>query len=184
MTNKDTSICVYCGASDGVDDIHIDLAESLGKCLTQYNCRMVYGGGSTGLMGACAHATHKSGGSVYGVITEFLRDQEVLFEEIPHEIVETMRHRKDRLIEESDGFVVLPGGVGTLEETTEVLSWIRLRILDKPIVLLDPTGFWDPLLELIDRMVQKGFCPPFRNDRFAKVSDANAAVSFLIDNIH
>ncbi len=183
MTKKDISICVYCGASDGVDKIHIDLAKSLGECLTKYDCRLVYGGGSTGLMGACALATHESGGNVFGVITEFLRDQEVLFEQISHEIVETMRQRKDRLIEESDGFIVLPGGVGTLEEMSEVLSWIRLEILDKPIVLLDPTGFWDPLIELIDKMVKTGFCPPLARERLVKVFTVDEALTHLLKEI-
>lgn len=183
MTKNEISICVYCGASDGVNEIYIDLAKSLGGYLTKYDCRLVYGGGSTGLMGACALATYEAGGRVYGVITEFLRDQEVLFEQIPHEIVETMRHRKDRLIEESDGFIVLPGGVGTLEEMTEVFSWIRLEILDKPIVLLDPTGFWDPLIEQIDRMVETGFCPPAARKRLVKVSTCEEAIKRLLNNI-
>ena len=183
MTKNDISVCVYCGASNGVDEIHIDLARNLGESLAQNSCRLVYGGGSTGLMGACANATHKSGGQVFGVITEFLRDQEVLFEEIPHEIVETMRQRKDRLIEESDGFIVLPGGVGTLEEMTEVLSWIRLEIIDKPIVLLDPTGFWNPLLELIDNMIEKGFCPAFTRERLVEVLTPEEAVSYLVSTL-
>ena len=183
MTKNDISVCVYCGASNGVDEIHIDLAKNLGECLAENSCRLVYGGGSTGLMGACANATHESGGQVFGVITEFLRDQEVLFEQIPHEIVETMRQRKDRLIDESDGFIVLPGGVGTLEEMTEVLSWIRLEIIDKPIVLLDPTGFWNPLLELIDNMVEKGFCPAFARKRLVEVSTPDEAVSYLVSEV-
>lgn len=183
MPENNISICVYCGASENVDSAHIDLAISVGECIAKNNCRLVYGGGSTGLMGACARATHESGGQVFGVITGFLRDQEVLFDKIPHEIVVTMRQRKDRLMEESDAFIVLPGGVGTLEEMSEVLSWLRLNILDKPIVLLDPTDFWDPITELLNRMVDTGFAPEFTRTLLPKASTSDDAVRYLINNI-
>ena len=131
MTNI-KSICVYCGASDDVQPSYIKLAEELGRELAKRDIRMVYGGGGVGLMGACARAAHESAGDVLGIMPRFLLSKERIYEEVEHRIVDDMHTRKQMMFDESDAFIVLPGGIGTLEEAVEILSWARLGLHAKP----------------------------------------------------
>ena len=153
------SICVYCGSSNKVDPAYIKLAEETGRALAASGIRLVYGGGSVGLMGACARAAHKDGGDVLGVMPRFLLAKERIFEDVAHHIVDDMHTRKQMMFDESEAFIVLPGGIGTLEEAVEMLSWARLGLHAKPMAFIDRDGFWEPFFHLIDHIIQGGFTP-------------------------
>lgn len=153
------SLCVYCGSRPGHDPEHRRVAQHLGREAARRGCRIVYGGGKMGLMGAVAGAARDAGGKVFGVIPEFLVAVEGILEGVDHKVVQTMHERKMLMFEESDAIVALPGGIGTLEELVETLSWARLSLHDKPIVALNVNGFWDPLRSLFEHMVESGFAP-------------------------
>lgn len=155
------SICVYCSASNDDPRYRAD-AEALGAALAREGVRLVYGGGGVGLMGACARAAHAAGGRVLGVMPEFLRQREALYDEVQTIVVRSMHERKMRLFEEADAFVVLPGGIGTLEEIIELLSWRRMDLHRKPVVFQGADGFWRPLFALFRHMVDLKMSPaPF-----------------------
>lgn len=156
---KVRSICVYCGASGDVRKDYLELAERLGRELAKQDIRLVYGGGGVGLMGACARAAHESAGDVLGIMPRFLLDKERIFEDVEHVIVEDMHTRKQMMFEESDAFIVLPGGIGTLEEAVEILSWARLGLHAKPMAFLDEDGFWTPFFDLMDKIIEGRFTP-------------------------
>lgn len=153
------SICVYCGSAHGASPAYGAAAEQLGQAIAQASARLVYGGGDVGLMGATARAARDAGGQVLGVIPEFLLEKEGLLGDIDNRIVKTMHERKMLMFEEADAFAVLPGGIGTLEEVIETLSWMRLQLHAKPVFLIDIDGFWRPLLDLLDHIVATGFAP-------------------------
>ena len=154
------SVGLFCGSSVGFDPGWSEAAAEFGRILAGEGLRLVYGGGAVGLMGACAKAAIGAGGEVLGVIPEFLGLPEVAYEAAELVVVPSMHERKARMFQEADAFVVAPGGVGTLEEAIELLSWSRLELHKKPIVFLDLGGFWRPLFELIDHIVRQGFTPP------------------------
>lgn len=156
---KINSICVYCGSSDEVKPAYIRLAQDLGRALANKNIRLVYGGGGVGLMGACARAAHGAGGEVLGIMPKFLLQKERIYDEVPHEIVDDMHTRKQRMFDESDAFIVLPGGIGTLEEAVEMLSWARLGLHAKPMAFLDEDDFWSPFFELMGHIIDGKFTP-------------------------
>ncbi len=149
------SLCVYCGSRPGNDPAFKEAAIQTGQEAARRGCRIVYGGGKLGLMGATAGAARDSGGKVFGVIPDFLVELEGVLEGVDHKIVDNMHERKMLMYEESDAFLTLPGGIGTLEELVEVLSWARLGLHKKPIIVLDINGFWSPLRELINHFVEK-----------------------------
>jgi len=151
------SLCVYCGSRPGNDAAFKEAAIAVGKEAAKRGCRIVYGGGKLGLMGATAGAARDAGGDVYGVIPEFLVELEGILEGVDHKVVETMHERKMLMFEESDAILTLPGGIGTLEEIIEVLSWARLSLHKKPIIVLSLKGFWAPLQELFQHIVAEGF---------------------------
>lgn len=152
------SVCVYCGSGLGTDPAYAVAARTLGREMAERGVRLVYGGGSIGLMGEIAQSVLKHGGRVTGIIPKFLREQEVMLE-AAHELIvtEDMHERKRLMFERADAFVALPGGVGTLEELVEQLTWAQLGRHDKPILLADINGFWRPLTELIRHMDQEQF---------------------------
>jgi len=156
--SKINAICVYCGSSPGTDPAFIDAARSLGKILAENGVRLVYGGGSIGLMGALASAAIEHGGEVTGIIPEFLTMKERP-RRLARELIITpdMHERKWKMFELADAFVTLPGGVGTLEEVVEQLTWLQLGRHRKPVLLANINGFWDPLIEIIDHMRALGF---------------------------
>ena len=123
----------------------------------QKKWRIVYGGGKLGLMGATAGAARDAGGDVFGIIPEFLVDLEGILDGVDHTIVQTMHERKMQMFEEADAILTLPGGIGTLEEIIEVLSWARLQLHRKPIIVLSVDGFWEPLKQLFDHIVETEF---------------------------
>ena len=153
------SVCVYCGSAFGNDDAYRTAARDLGQVLAGAGLRLVYGGGGVGLMGEVARAVHSAGGSVLGIMPQFLRTREILFDDVETRVVSNMHERKMMMFEESDAFVVLPGGVGTLEEVVELLSWRRLDLHKKPIIFLNTNDFWAPFVSLIEHTQAAGFTP-------------------------
>ena len=152
------SVCVFCASSPGIDPAYMAGADRLGALLAEHGVRLVYGGGGIGLMGAVARATHAAGGQVLGVMPTFLSRREMAFDSVETVFVQSMHERKARMFEESDAFAVLPGGIGTLEEVVELLSWHRLGLHSKPIVFLD-SAYWGPLFELMRHTVAQGLTP-------------------------
>ena len=152
------SVCVFCGSRYGLRPAYREAAEALGRGVAARGWRLVYGGGDVGLMGAIADAALAAGGDVVGIIPRRLLEREVGKREVDSLVVTgTMAERKDRMIAESDAFVALPGGLGTLDELFEVVTLRQLGYIDKPIVLVDTDGYWQPLLRLIDRIVDEAF---------------------------
>ncbi len=152
------SICVYCGSNAGTDPRFSEAAEALGAAMAAESIRLVYGGGSVGLMGIVARSVLKSGGSVTGIIPQFLKARELMQREVDELIVTADMHERKRLMfEHSDAFVALPGGIGTLEELVEMMTWAQLDQHVKPILIANIAGFWDPLVALFGRMTEKGF---------------------------
>lgn len=156
-----SSVCVYCGSSFGTDPIYEASATRLGQLVAEANIRLVYGGGSIGLMGTVAKATLDSGGKVTGIIPHFLEEREVMLSTLEDLIVtQDMHERKQLMFQKADAFIALPGGIGTLEEAVEMMTWAQLGQHRKPIVLVNVNGFWSPLLELLDHMRAQGFIRP------------------------
>ncbi|MCA8899645.1 MAG: TIGR00730 family Rossman fold protein [Hyphomonas sp.] len=177
------SICVYCGASDDVQKDYIRLAEKLGKALAGRGIRLVYGGGGVGLMGACARSVHGAGGKVLGIMPRFLLTKEMIYEDVEHVIVEDMHTRKQMMFDESDAFIVLPGGIGTLEEAVEILSWARLNLHAKPMAFLDEDGFWAPFFELMDHIIDGRFTPKSFRAMLVHCTTPEDAIDALCDRI-
>ena len=158
---KPLSICVYCGSGFGTDPVFKQAAEVLGTAMGAAGMRLVYGGGAVGLMGTVAKATLAAGGQVLGVIPQFLLEREVMLPDVTELVVtEDMHERKRRMFEAADAFVALPGGIGTLEEIVEQLTWAQLGRHAKPIVLADISGFWAPMIDLLSHMRALGFIRP------------------------
>jgi uncharacterized protein (TIGR00730 family) len=152
------SVAVYCASSPGADPVHSANAALLGRTLAARSIRLVYGGGHVGLMGVIADAVITAGGDVLGVITDGLMAKEVGHPSLPElRVASTMHERKAAMADAADGFVMLPGGFGTFDEFFEMLTWTQLGIHDKPCGILDPTGFYQPLLAQLDAAVDAGF---------------------------
>lgn len=176
------SLCVYCGSSSEVDPRYRDAALRLGRQLAERRITLVYGGGRVGLMGLMADACLQAGGQVVGVIPEFLRAREVGHGAVTElVVVDSMHQRKQTMFERSDGFVILPGGLGTLDEAFEVLTWKQLRLHDKPIVAVDIAGYWQPLQALIDHVIGQGFARPAMRDLMRVVDDVDQILPALED---
>jgi uncharacterized protein (TIGR00730 family) len=151
-------VCVYCGSGQGLDPAYAIAARKLGKALADHGVRLVYGGGSLGLMGEVARATLGGGGKVTGIIPDFLGAREMMLKDVDELIVvESMHARKQLMFDRADAFVALPGGIGTLEELVEQLTWSQLGRHSKPIVVANIKGFWDPFLKLLEHMKRETF---------------------------
>ncbi|MCW9038616.1 TIGR00730 family Rossman fold protein [Altibacter sp.] len=151
-------ICVFCGSSEGNDQAIIDAAVRLGETFAKREITLVYGAAKIGVMGIIAKATLDAGGKVTGVIPGFLKKKEVVHLGLTQLITtDNMHERKLRMHELSDGFIAMPGGIGTLEELFEILTWLQLGLHTKPIGLLNINGFYNDLLQLLETMVRKGF---------------------------
>jgi uncharacterized protein (TIGR00730 family) len=154
-------LCVYCGSSGAVDQQYREAASELGARLAASRIGLVYGGGRVGLMGLLADAALAAGGDVTGIIPSRLRDAELAHLGATElVVVDSMHERKRLMAEKADAFAILPGGVGTLDELFEVLSWKQLGLHDKPILLVDIAGYWAPLRALLDHIVAEGFARP------------------------
>ena len=152
------TVCVYCGSGPGTNPNFIEAAKALGKALAESNIRLVYGGGSLGMMGAVATSVLDHGGTVTGIIPDFLRMRENALTRVQEMVVTPDMHERKRLMfERSDAFVALPGGLGTLEELVEQLTWQQLGRHAKPVLLANVDGFWEPLFSLVAHMRQTQF---------------------------
>lgn len=155
------SVCVYCGSQPGRDPAHMEAGRALGRSIAAHGLRLVYGGGTKGIMGAVAGGVLSNGGRVTGIIPEFLVDMEATRHSLGQldELIVTknMHERKHTMFERSDAFVTLPGGIGTLEEIVEIMTWAQLGRHEKPMVFANINGFWNPMLELVDHMRGQGF---------------------------
>lgn len=182
MNRKIKKVCVYCGSGTGHNPLYAEAADTLGSALAEHEIGLVYGGGSNGLMGAVAKSVLRSGGHVTGIIPDFLASRERLLRDAQDVIVtENMHERKQLMFEKSDGFVALPGGVGTLEELVEQLTWSQLGQHRKPIVLADIDGFWQPLIKLFDHMRGEAFIREGLELSLAVVDKAEGIVPTLAE---
>ena len=153
------SVALFCGSSNAADPAYLEAAAGFGRILAAEGLRLVYGGGGVGLMGAGSKAAHAAGGEVLGIMPEFLRSREALYDEVETVVVQTMHERKTKMYDAADAFAIFPGGIGTLEEVVELVSWRRLDLHRKPIVFLNIRGFWDPFFALIDHTVRERVTP-------------------------
>jgi uncharacterized protein (TIGR00730 family) len=159
--SKINAICVYCGSSPGTDPAFLEAARDFGKILAHAGIRLVWGGGSVGLMGAVAGSVIEHGGAATGIIPEFLTAKEKPRRLAQEQIVtRDMHERKRTMFDRADAFVALPGGIGTLEELVEQMTWAQLGRHKKPILIANINGFWDPLLSLLAHMRVAGLVPP------------------------
>ena len=176
------TVCVYCGSGFGGDPAFTAAAETLGRALAEAGLGLVYGGGNVGLMGTVARAVLAHGGHVTGIIPDFLKSRERMLDEIQETIVVEDMHTRTRLMfERSDAFVALPGGIGTLEELVEQLTWAQLGQHNKPILLLSVADFWTPLLTLLDHMRGQGFIREGLDLSYLVASEAEDVVGLLRD---
>ena len=174
----ETSLCVYCGSALGVDSRIAEAARDLGRLLAERHIRLIYGGARIGLMGTLADACLAAGGEVVGIIPGHLDKTELGHRGATELIVvDSMHERKYMMFEESDAFAILPGGLGTLDETFEMLTWRKLGLHDKPIILVDIAGYWRPLLGLIDHIIVQGFAAPTDRDLYKVVSTVEELVA-------
>jgi uncharacterized protein (TIGR00730 family) len=155
---KQKSIAIFCGSSSGNDPVYVEAAKAMGRAIVEQNIRLVYGAGSVGLMGEVADEVLRLGGNVLGVIPQFLVDMEVGHTGLTELIItDTMHERKLAMAEASDGFIAMPGGIGTLEEIIEVFTWTQLGLHDKHCGLFNINGYYDHLVGLLDHMVGQRF---------------------------
>jgi len=180
MNNPIQSLCVFCGSSDNVRSEYLDTAFRLGVVLAQNGIRLVYGAGSTGLMGAVANGALEAGGIVLGVIPKLFDTPILAHRGLTHiEVVETMHQRQARMSEISDAFIALPGGFGTLGELFEALTWAQIGIHRKPIGLLNVNGYYDGLLTMIEHARMEGFIYPDHLALFMCAQDPEALIDSL-----
>ncbi|MCP1726253.1 uncharacterized protein (TIGR00730 family) [Natronospira proteinivora] len=174
------NICVFCGSRPGTLPVYREEAIKLGQTLARQKRRLVFGGGRVGLMGALADASLAEGGEVIGVIPESLMAREVAHEKLHRlEVVSDMLSRKQRMIDLSDGFIILPGGLGTLDELFEVLTWQQLGLIDKPVCLLETGNFFRPLLNWLDNAVEHGFMDARHRDHMSRATTPEEALKKL-----
>jgi uncharacterized protein (TIGR00730 family) len=174
------NVCVFCGSGPGRNAAYAAAATTLGSSLSQADIGLVYGGGGLGLMGEVARSVLAAGGYVTGIIPEFLRGKERMLQDVDEMIVTANMHqRKQRMFEHSDAFVALPGGIGTLEELVEQMTWAQLGQHDKPIVLANVADFWAPLRGLLDHMRNEAFIRPGLDVRFAIIDRIEDVVPHL-----
>src|SRR5579863_10394850 len=171
-------VAVYCGSADGSDPAFLDEARALGTAIAGAGLGVVYGGASVGLMGAVADAALAGGAEVIGVLPEILTGSEVAHTNLTRlEVVKTMHERKARMVHLADGFLILPGGYGTLDELMEIVTWKQLRLHAKPCVLINTGGYWNGLLAFLDTAVESGFLKAENRRLLDVAGDAEEAVA-------
>ncbi|WP_256749617.1 TIGR00730 family Rossman fold protein [Mesorhizobium sp. Mes31] len=182
--NTIRSVCVYCGSSPGRDEIYAKAGHLLGRSIARAGLRLIYGGGTKGIMGAVAEGALKAGGKVTGIIPRFLINREATESALDRldelVITDNMHERKHRMFEKSDAFVALPGGIGTVEEIVEIMTWAQLGHHRKPIVFGNVGGFWDPMLALLDHMTAEGFIHTAQRVKPLVVDDPEAIVAAIM----
>ena len=177
------SICVFCSSSNSIDNTFFQTAIDLGHMIGKLGLELIYGGANIGLMGEVARATHEKGGRVVGVIPEFfkIKGKNIEYVEADELIVaENMRIRKTIMAERADAFLVLPGGIGTLEEAIEVLSMKQLGLSDKPLVFINTNNFYTDLISIFQKMIDLGFAKPSNLELFSVCSDPLSAIQFAL----
>lgn len=180
MSHPIRSVAVFCGARTGHDPAHAQAARQLGAAIAEAGLTLVYGGGGIGLMGEVARAAVEAGGRVRGVIPEFLTRIERPYDALTElEITGSMHTRKTRMYELSDAFITLSGGLGTLDETVEVLTWRQLNLHDKPIIMLDIGGWAQPFLALLDAVIDQGFAAESHRRLISVASGVEEAMALL-----
>ncbi|WP_095086488.1 TIGR00730 family Rossman fold protein [Mesorhizobium sophorae] len=182
--NTIRSVCVYCGSSPGRDETYAKAGHLLGRSIARSGLRLIYGGGTKGIMGAVAEGALRAGGKVTGIIPRFLINKEATETALDRldelVITDNMHERKHRMFEKSDAFVALPGGIGTVEEIVEVMTWGQLGHHRKPIVFGNVGGFWDPMLALLDHMAAEGFIHTAQRVKPLVVNDPEAIVAAIM----
>jgi uncharacterized protein (TIGR00730 family) len=174
------SLCVFCASASALPQVHRDAARRLGEEIARRGHRLVYGGGDVGLMGEVARAVHDRGGEVFGAIPRSLVERELAYGPADELVVtETLRERKAEMDARSDGFIALPGGFGTLEELLEVLTLRQLHLHDRPVVLVNVAGYWDPFLAMVRAMIEQGFAPAGEGLLFEVAGTPEAAVDLV-----
>lgn len=178
MSDQRFSICLFCGSRAGNDPAFADAARTLGGRVAERGHKLVYGAGDRGLMGEAARACQSAGGAVMGVIPQHLVDWEVGKTDLDeYVVVQTMHERKKLMFDRSDAVVTLPGGPGTLDELIEVLTWRQLSLHERPVVLVNVRGYWDPLLALLNHVVEAGFADAAFLDYLTVVETPKQAVA-------
>lgn len=182
--NTIRSVCVYCGSSPGRDETYARAGHLLGRSIARSGLRLIYGGGTKGIMGAVAEGALRAGGKVTGIIPRFLINREATETALDRldelVITDNMHERKHRMFEKSDAFVALPGGIGTVEEIVEIMTWGQLGHHRKPIVFGNVKGFWDPMLALLDHMSDQGFIHTAQRVKPLVVDDPEAIVAAIM----
>lgn len=180
MPTQHPMICVYCGSRPGRDPIYAETARALGGRIAAAGWGLVYGAGDAGLMGMTARAALEGGAPVLGFIPRRLIGLEAAIEELTALVVtETMHERKKLMMENADAVLALPGGIGTMDELVEAITWRQLAIVEKPVILLDVNGYWGPFLALIDHIVDHGFAHSSLRDLFEVADGVDAAMARL-----
>ncbi len=184
MTEKIETVCVYCGASSNVDTKYTDAMTELAHKLAKDNKTVVYGGGSAGTMGVLAREAIYAGGKVIGIIPEHIINTEGQEQEITElHVVDSMHTRKMMMVDKSDAFVAMPGGLGTLDELCEILTWKYLHLHEKPVILGNMHGYWEPYLDMLKNMVEVGYSPKAHLDMF-EVANTPDEVIGLLNKLH
>lgn len=170
--NDKKSVCVFCGASNNVPKKFLDIGATFGQMLASRGIRLIYGGGDCGVMGAVANGTMSNKGQVTGVFPVSLRNIENEHQGLTEIIiVSTMHERKMGMFERSDAFIVFPGGFGTLDEMFEILTWKQLALHDKPVIIFNYQGYWDPLIALMKNIIEVGFAKPVNATYYKVVTE-------------
>ena len=175
------SVAVFCGSRLGTNPAHTAATRMLGQGLARAGIRLVYGAGRVGLMGVLADSVLEAGGAVLGVIPEFLKRWEVAHEGVDMIVTDSMHDRKRRMFEESDAFLSMPGGIGTLDETIEIISWRQLRLHEKPILICDVDGSAAPLASILQAAITSGFAAPETRLYYEFISGVPAVLNRLVD---
>lgn len=176
-----SSLCVFCGAQNAVPKHFLEMGAYLGEQLAKRDIRLIYGGGDCGVMGAVANATMKAGGHAIGVFPRSLKNLENEHQSLTEIIlVESMHERKMRMFDLADGFVVLPGGFGTMDETFEILTWKQLQFHHKPLVIVNYREYWTPLVQLMDNIISIGFAKPENAELYEVVTEVDDIFSKIL----
>jgi uncharacterized protein (TIGR00730 family) len=179
------SVCIYCGSSDRVKLEYLQAARSMGETVAHRGLQLVYGAGSTGLMGALSDAALQAGGEVIGVIPGYFNTPKLAHSGLTRlEVVDTIHQRKARLVELADAFIALPGGFGTLEELFEILTWAQIGLHAKPVGLLNVQGYFDPLINLVDHIRAEGFIYDEHRALFTQADDPQSLLDALENHVH
>ena len=177
-------VAVYCGSANGTDPAFLAEASALGKAIAAAGLGLVYGGASVGLMGAVADAALAGGAEVIGVLPEILTGSEIAHTGLTRlEVVPTMHERKARMVKLADAFLILPGGYGTLDEMMEIVTWKQLRLHAKPCIVINTAGYWDGLLEFLDRAVEAGFLKAENRGLLQVAESAEEAVGMVVSGV-